>query len=246
MIINEAAAQEFWPGESALGKEIKWGRDWRTVVGVTENVVSQSMQRRDAPQFYTTHRQGPLPSGNIVLPRMTLIVRAAGDPAVGMASLRAATRELDPEIAIPTVLLTETALANTIEAPRFNMVLLTAFAVIGLVLAAVGLAAVIGYEVTERTHEIGVRMALGARTENVRRLAMRHGLTPALVGVVLGVIGALAATRLATSMLYGITPRDPLTFVGVVALLVLVAVGASWLPARRATRVDPMIALRAE
>jgi putative ABC transport system permease protein len=204
------------------------------------------MQRRDAPQFYTPHRQGPLPSSNIVLPQMTLIVRAAGDPAVGMASLRAATRELDPEIAIPNVLLTETALANSIEAPRFNMVLLTAFAAIALVLAAVGLAAVIGYEVTERTHEIGVRMALGARTENVRRLAMRHGLTPALVGVALGVVGALAATRLATSMLYGITPRDPLTFVGVVALLLLVAVGASWLPARRATRVDPMIALRAE
>ena len=106
-------------------------------------------------------------------------------------------------------------------------------------LAAVGLAAVIGYEVTERTHEFGIRMALGARTENVRRLAMKHGLTPAFVGVVLGVIGALAATQLAASMLYGVAPRDPLTFVGVVALLVLVALGASWLPARRATRVDP-------
>jgi ABC-type antimicrobial peptide transport system permease subunit len=126
------------------------------------------------------------------------------------------------------------------------MALLAAFAVIALVLAAVGLAAVIGYEVTERTHEIGVRMALGARTENVRRLAMRHGLTPAFIGVVLGVIGALFATRLATSMLYGIAPRDPLTFVGVVALLVLVALGASWLPARRATRVDPIVALRTD
>jgi putative ABC transport system permease protein len=153
---------------------------------------------------------------------------------------------LDPEIAIANVLLTETALANTIDAPRFNMALLTAFAIIALVLAAVGLAAVIGYEVTERTHEIGIRMALGARAQNVRRLAMRHGLTPALVGVVLGLIGAFAATRLAASMLYGITPRDPLTFGGVVALLVLVALGASWVPARRATRVDPMIALRSE
>ena len=102
------------------------------------------------------------------------------------------------------------------------------------------------YSVTQRTHEIGIRMALGARTENVRRLAMRHGLTPAFIGLGLGVIGAFAATRLAESLLYGITPRDPLTFVGVVALLVLVALGASWLPARRATRVDPMIALRAE
>jgi putative ABC transport system permease protein len=120
------------------------------------------------------------------------------------------------------------------------------FAVIGLVLAAVGLAAVIAYEVTERTHEIGIRMALGARTENVRRLAMRHGLPPAFVGVFCGVIGALAATQLIDSMLHGIAPRDPLTFAGVVALLVLVALGASWLPARRATRVDPITALRAE
>ena len=153
---------------------------------------------------------------------------------------------LDPEIAIANVLLTETAIANTIDAPRFNMALLAAFAVIALVLAAIGLAAVIGYEVTERTHEIGVRMTLGARTANVRRLAMRHGLTPAFAGVLLGVIGALAATRLATSMLYGVAPHDPLTFVGVVALLVLIALGAAWLPARRATRVDPMIALRSE
>jgi putative ABC transport system permease protein len=105
---------------------------------------------------------------------------------------------------------------------------------------------VIGYEVTERTHEFGIRMALGAQRENVRRLAMKHGLTPALAGVALGVVGALGATQVAASMLYGVAPRDPLTFVGVVALLVLVAFGASWLPARRATRVDPIVALRAD
>ena len=167
-------------------------------------------------------------------------------PAVAITALRAAARELDPEIAIPSVLLTETALASMFEAPRFNMALLIAFAVIGLVLAAVGLAAVIGYEVTERTHEIGIRMALGARTDSVRRLAMKHGLTPAFVGVVVGVFGALAATQLAASMLYGVAPRDPLTFVVVVALLVVVAFGAAWLPARRATRVDPLVALRTE
>jgi ABC-type antimicrobial peptide transport system permease subunit len=105
---------------------------------------------------------------------------------------------------------------------------------------------VIGYEVTERTHEFGIRMALGARADTVRRLAMRHGLTPAFIGVVIGLAGALATTRLASSMLYGVEPRDPLTFVGVVVLLVLVALGASWLPAKRATRVEPIIALRAD
>jgi ABC-type antimicrobial peptide transport system permease subunit len=141
---------------------------------------------------------------------------------------------------------TETAFASTIDGPRFNMMLLAGFAGIALLLAGVGLAAIIGYEVAERTHEFGIRMALGARTASVRRQAMRHGLTPAFVGVAIGVIGALGATQLATSLLHGVAPRDPLTFVVVVAVLVLVALGASWLPARRATRVDPMIALRAE
>src|SRR6185503_3412651 len=141
----------------------------------------------------------------------------AEDPAIAIAAVRAAVQTLDPEVAVSEVLLTETALANTIDAPRFNMALLIAFALIGLVLAAVGLAGVIGYEVTERTHEIGIRMALGARTQNVRRLAMRHGLAPAFLGVVVGVIGALGATQLATSLLHGVAPRDPLTFVGVIA-----------------------------
>jgi putative ABC transport system permease protein len=126
------------------------------------------------------------------------------------------------------------------------MALLIAFALVGVLLAAVGLASVIGYEVTERTHEIGIRMALGAGAQNVRRHALRHGLAPAFVGLVLGVLGALAATQLATNLLHGVQPRDPLTFVAVVALLMAVALGASWLPARRATRVDPIIALRAD
>jgi putative ABC transport system permease protein len=242
IIFNRAAAARLWPDGGALGAEVKWGDlDWMTVVGIVDNVVGGGLTRgRDVPGYYW-----PLQP---VSPRapLRLVVRAADDPAIAIASVRDAVLALDPEIAVSNVLLTETALASTIDAPRFNMALLTAFAVIGLVLAAVGLAAVIGYEVTERTHEIGIRMALGARTENVRRLAMKHGLTPAFAGVVIGMIGALVATRLVTGMLYDITPHDPLTFVGVVAMLVLVAFGASWLPARRATRVDPITALRAE
>jgi len=245
MLVNEVAARHFWPDGDALGAEVRWGRDWMTVVGVTDNVASSPTRRSDDPQFYVPSKQQRLGS-RAGPPSITLIVRAAGDPAIAMASVRAATRELDAEIAIPSVMLTEALLASSVEGPRFNMVLLTSFAVIGLLLAAVGVAAVIGYEVTERTHEIGIRMALGARTENVRRLAMRHGLLPAFVGVVLGVIGALAATQLAASMLYGVAPRDPLTFSSVVALLAIVAVGAAWLPARRATRVDPIVALRAD
>jgi hypothetical protein len=245
VIINRAAADRYWPDGNALGGELKW-RDWGTVVGIVDDVVMGGLRSRRAPQLYWPFEAARVPSMIGATPTLVLIVRAADDPAGVIAQIRAATQALDPEIAIPSMLLTETALAGTIAEPRFNMALLTAFAAIALVLAAVGLAAVIRYEVTERTHEFGIRMALGARTENVRRLAMRHGLTPALVGVAIGVIGALGATQLATGLLYGVAPRDPLTFVGVVALLVLVAVGASWLPARRATRVDPITALRAD
>jgi putative ABC transport system permease protein len=241
VIVNRAYAARFWPDGGALGAQIKWGTlDWMTVVGVVDDVVAGGLTRsRDTPGLYW-----PLQPAGVRAP-LVLVVRAAGDAAIAIASVRGAVRALDPEIAI-NVLPTETALASTIAAPRFNMAVLTAFAAIALVLAAVGLGAVIGYEVTERTHEIGIRMALGARTENVRRLAMQHGLVPAFVGVLCGAIGALGATQLVASMLHGIAPRDPLTFAGVVALLVLVALGASWLPARRATRVDPITALRGD
>ncbi len=248
MVINRAAAQAFWPQGGALGAEVRWHRNWGNVVGIVDNVVSGALtQSRDEPQvYYPFQAEAAIARAFGAPPTVLLIVRAAGDPAIAIAGLRAATRQLDPTIAIPNVLLTESALAGSIDGPRFNMALLASFAVIGLLLAAVGLAAVIGYEVTERTHEFGIRLALGARTENVRRLAMKHGLTPALIGVAVGVLGALAATRLAASMLYGVEARDPLTFVGVIVLLVLVALGASWFPARRATRVDPIIALRAD
>ncbi len=239
VLINRAAADRFWPTGGAVGSELKFGLpNLTTVVGVVDNSGS-FLRSRDTPQFYSPYQaEGAA--------RLQLLVRAADDPPVAIAAVRAAVQALDPEVAVSEVLLTETALANTIDAPRFNMALLTAFAVITLLLAAVGLAAVIGYEITERTHEIGIRMALGARTENVRRVAMSHGLTPAFVGVLIGVGGALAVTQLAASLLHGVAPRDPLTFAGVVALLLLVALGASWLPARRATRVDPIAALRAE
>jgi putative ABC transport system permease protein len=243
VIVNEAFAERFWPEGNALGAEINL-RDWLTVVGVVDNVLSGGlMAPRDAPQFYLPFFEVP---GTGATPSIELIARAATDPADVISQLRAAIQAVDPEIAIANLLLTDTALANSIDGPRFNMVLLTAFAVLAVALAAVGLASVIGYEVAERTHEIGIRVALGARTVNVRLLAMKHGLTPALLGVAIGVLGALLATQLATRMLYGVAPRDPLTFVGVVTLLLLVAMGASWMPARGATRVDPIIALRAD
>jgi predicted permease len=246
-VINRAAAQRFWPEGNAVGAEVKRGANWETVIGVVDDIVAGGlMQPPEGPKFYVPFQSDRTPTPGGAPPTLLLIVRAAGDPADAIAAVRAEVAGLDSEIALPNVIMVETALANTIDAPRFNMVLLTAFAAIALVLAAVGLGAIIGYEVTERTHEFGIRMALGARAENVRRLAMKQGLTPALLGVAIGAIGAFGATQLATGLLYGVAPRDPATFVGVVALLVLVALGASWIPARRATRVDPITALRAD
>jgi putative ABC transport system permease protein len=246
VIVNRSAAERFWPEGNAVGAEMRRD-DWATVVGVADDTVSGGLLRqRDTPLFYWPFQSDRVPTFIGATPGLLLLVRSTGDPAGVIAAIRAATKSLDPEIAIPNVLLTETALAASIDGPRFNMALLAAFALIALALAAVGLATVIGYEITERTHEIGVRVALGARAADVRRLAMRHGLTPAVSGVICGVLGALAATELAASLLYGVTARDPLTFVGVVALLLAVAVGASWLPARRAARVDPITALRAD
>src|SRR5688572_29040239 len=216
IMVNRGAAERFWPQGDAVGAQLTWGSSSGTVVGVVDDVVhGELMQTADEPYFYWPYAADREPVNAGRPPMVTLIARAAGDPADAIAALRAETQAVDREVAIQDVTMSETAFASTIAGPRFNMALLTAFAAIALVLAAVGLAAVIGYEVAERTHEFGIRMALGAPKESVRRLAMRHGLTPAFIGVLIGVIGALAATQVAASLLHGVAPRDPLTFVGV-------------------------------
>jgi putative ABC transport system permease protein len=246
VLINRAAARRFWHGLSAIGAEVKL-QNWATVIGVVDDVATGPLTgARDAPFFYFPFTSEHAPTLIGATPRVLLIVRSAVDPATVMGPIRAAAQALDPEVAIRSMLLTTTALGNSIDRPRFNMALLCAFAAIALVLAAVGLAGVIGYEIGERTHEIGVRVALGARAANVRWFAMWHGLVPAAVGIACGMLGALAAARFTSDLLYGVAPRDPLTFAVVVAVLIVVAVVATWLPARRAMRVDPIVALRAD
>jgi putative ABC transport system permease protein len=254
VIINEAMAREYWPGQRAVGKRFRnrpstpsGNAPWETVVGVVSDVAGQGLTRdMYAPQIYTPYREAAVPIFIGAVPSLLFLVRSTSDPAPVIAAIRQVSHSLDPAVAIPAVNLTETQLARSIAGPRFNMALLTAFAVLAVALAAVGLAAVIGYAVTERTHEIGIRMALGARDVNVLGLVVTQGMRAAVAGVALGVLGALAATRLLSAMLYGVEPRDPATFVGVTVLLLLVALAATWLPARRATRVDPIIALRGE
>jgi putative ABC transport system permease protein len=248
VIVSEGAVRRFWPSGNALGRQIRIGANgWAVVVGVVADTkLAYTAREPHRPQFYRPFGPKGVPTFLGAPPTVLLVVRSAADPAPVIAAIRAAAAAVDPEAAASSVTLTETALASSIDGPRFNMGLLTAFAVLAVVLAAVGLAAVTSYAVAERRHEIGIRMALGAREGNVRRLVILQGMSAAIAGVVVGVVGALGATKLLSSLLYGVAPSDPMTFAAVAVLLLVVALAASWLPARRATRVDPMVALRAE
>jgi putative ABC transport system permease protein len=249
-IINDVMARHFWPNRPALGQRLRFGNDgpWKTVVGVVNGIVARDglMGASGAMQIYMPYREQDAWQIPNLPPRVQFVVRSTSAPAAVIPAIRQLSHSIDPEAAVREITIAETQLAESISGPRFNMALLTAFAVLAVALAAIGLAAVIGYAVTERTHEIGIRMALGAREGNVLRLVVAQGMRAALIGVVVGVFGALAATRLLRGMLYGVESHDALTFAGVAALLLAVAFVASWLPARRAARVDPIIALRSE
>jgi predicted permease len=249
VIIDAALAHDYWPGGHAIGQQLRRNHrsSWKTVVGIVADVAAYGLTDDvHFPQLYepysAEHAFQPIGAP----PQVLFIVRAASDPAPVIPGIRQLVRTIDPAVAVTQVSLVESQLVDSIAGPQFSMALLTVFAILALALAAVGVAAVIGYVVTERTHEIGIRMALGARETNVLRLVTAQGMRAAIVGLVVGVLGAIAATRLLSSLLYGVEPRDPITFIGVAVLLLLVALTASWLPARRATRVDPIIALRAE
>jgi putative ABC transport system permease protein len=182
----------------------------------------------------------------MVADSVAVVLRTEGDPTAVMGFARRAVEEIDPREVIYNVRTMDEVVSSSFAARRLSMVLLSVFAALALVLACVGIYGVISYLVTQRTHEIGVRMALGAESSDVLRLVIGHGARMALVGVAIGVGAALGLTRLMASQLFGVSPYDPLTFAAVAMLLIVVAVAACYIPARRAMRVDPMIALRHE
>jgi putative ABC transport system permease protein len=247
-VVNESMARRYWPNQEVLGKRFKWGpagsnRSWITVVGVVADLKENSLAAGISPGGYLPIPQIPRES-----PRLGfyLAVRTASDSAAIVPALRQIIRSLDPEVPLFQVRSMREVLSESVAPRRFNMLLLAAFAGLALLLASIGIYGVMSYSVSQYTHEIGIRMALGASAANVLRLIVREGMTLVSIGLAVGAAGALALTRVMSSLLFDVKPADPATFASVSVLLAVVAFAASYIPARRATRVDPMIALRYE
>jgi putative ABC transport system permease protein len=244
-IISESVARQKWPGQDPLGRTIEFGNidgDLRllTVVGVVGDVREESLESPPEPIIYVNYHQRPQQGSSY-----SILMRTAADPTATLTAARRILNQLDPTVPPRLNTFTE-VFAASLNVRRFNLVLVAIFAASALVLAMAGIYGVLGYYVSRRTREIGVRIALGATVGNVRGLVLRQAMFTAGIGVAIGLLGALALTRLMTSLLFEISSMDPLTYLAMAALLLLVAAVAAYLPARRATRVDPMVALRHE
>ncbi|HEX9759719.1 MAG TPA: ABC transporter permease [Candidatus Acidoferrales bacterium] len=241
VVINETFATRFWPGQDPLGKRVRYEGEQilREVVGVARDGKYRTLGEESRPFIYQ-------PVTQVDARSRTVLVRVAGDPGPVMAALRNEVRQLDETIPVTGLQPLVETISATLLLPRIGASLFGLFGVLGLVLASVGLYGVIAFTVSQRTHEIGIRMALGAQRGDILRLVIRQGLVLTLIGLVIGVAASLGATQAIAVILYGISPTDVWTFGGVSLLLVAVAVLACWIPARRAARTDPMVALRYE
>jgi putative ABC transport system permease protein len=243
VIINRRLADRFFPNEEPLGKQLRLGgaasRWILTIVGVAGDVNYRSLDTADEITLYVPHRQ-------FAASDMSLIVRCSGDPMALAPAVQQQVWELNRDLAPTRIKTMEQLLSESVAQPRFRTVLLALFAGLALVLAGIGIYGVISYNVAQRRHELGIRMALGAQARDVLRLVVKQGMTLALIGVGAGLGGALALTRLLKTLLFGVSATDPPTFAVIAILLAAVALLACWIPARRATKVDPMTVLRSE
>ena len=243
-IIDEAMARKFWPDEDPIGKRITFeggqaNPRWREIVGIVGKVKHRGLDGESPVQYYFPHRQRPFSS-------VFLVLRTTADPSSLTPQIRAAIQSADKELPIFRVTTMERMVADSMAQRRFSTTLLGIFAVVALALAAVGLYGVMSYTVAQRTHEIGIRMALGADASRVLMMVVRQGLMLVIIGVVAGLIAAYGLTRLMASLLFGVGATDPLTFALLPGVLIFVALLACYIPARRATKVDPIVALRYE
>jgi putative ABC transport system permease protein len=242
-MVNRTLAEREWKGQSPVGQRIQLaafgGTPWVTIVGVVNDVRQGAPDQPPLPEFYLSYR---LVAGQ----EMSLVVRTAGDPDALASRVVGAIRSVDATQPVFGVKSMERLLANAEAERRFSLLLLSLFAAIALLRSSLGIYGVMAYSTSQRRHEIGIRMALGAASPDVLRLVLRQGMGLVLLGLAIGLFGAWALSRVLAGQLYGTSARDPLTYAAVATLLGAVALAATWLPARRATRVDPMISLRSE
>lgn len=247
VIVNELFARKYFPGQNAIGKQITPGFSadndkprMREIIGVVGNVKHRSLRNDDTAEMY-------LPQAQIPFDIMTLVVRTrVGDPSSLSSAVRAQVVSIDPNLPLTSVRVFEEYVSRSLARPRFNALLLSIFAATALLLTAIGIYGVMAYTVAQRTNEIGIRIALGAAQSSIFRLIVGQAMTLVAVSVVVGLLGAFAATRLLNSLLFGVGASDPITFATIVLLVGIVAFLAAWLPARRASQVDPIVALRTE
>jgi putative ABC transport system permease protein len=244
-VINQHAAEALWPGQEAIGKRFTFGSAtdttarWITVIGITPDIKDKQLTPELDFQGYMPYRQGGWTGAVIV-------VRTRGDPAQATGTVLSALKHADPLVPAYRILSMDASIARSYWQQALYGKMFGAFAAIALVLAAVGVYGVISYAVSQRTQEIGVRVALGAQRLDVLRLIVGHGALLGGIGVAIGLVGALAVTRFLRTLLFGVSPFDAVSFVGVAAVLTTIALLASYIPARRAARVDPVEALRHE
>ncbi|HEX8280436.1 MAG TPA: ABC transporter permease [Chthoniobacterales bacterium] len=247
VIVNERFAQKFFPGQNVVGKRIKpgfaaddSGEKMREIIGVVTNVKHLSLKNEDSPEMYVPQTQIPISI-------MSLVVRTSvSNPGALTSAIRQELAKMDASIPLTQVRIFDEYISRSLARPRFNALLLSIFAGTALVLTAIGIYGVMAYSVAQRTNEIGIRIALGAAKSNIFRLVVGQAMGLVAISVVVGLVGAFAATRFLRSLLFGVGAWDPVTFGGIVFLISAVAFLAAWLPARRAAKVDPIIALRAE
>ncbi|MCI0336031.1 MAG: ABC transporter permease [Acidobacteria bacterium] len=244
-IINETMARRFWPNEDPIGKRFKFGdrpesnNPWLTIVGVVGDTKRQGLDASVRIESFLPHAQRPTRG-------MEVVVRTADNPLAMARTVREAVWSMDKDLPLSEIQTVEEMIGVRIAPRRFNMLLLGLFAAVALLLAAVGIYGVMSYTVSQRTHEIGIRMALGAQIKDVLKLVLRQGMMLVLLGVTIGLISSFALTRLIEGLLFGVSATDPLTFAGIPILLAIVALLACYIPARRATKVDPVVSLRYE
>jgi len=250
-LIDEVFARQYFPNQDPLGKRLRQAgsnTEYREIVGIVRHVEHTNLEGRSAErgEIYTAFNQIPVDRLPRFVRRVNLLARTTVDPLSLAQSVRGQIAALDKDQAVFNVRTMEQALSRSVAARRFSMILLSEFATLALILAAVGIYGVISYSVAQRTREVGIRMALGAQTTDVLRLIVRDGLKLVVIGVLVGLAGAFMLSRLLTTLLFGVTPTDTLTYATVALVLVGVALAACYIPARRAAKVDPLVALRFE